>query len=234
MRGVACHASLALDDRMLIHEWSARFHVALGADRILISSQLDVVVLKCAVRVMAIAALDYTLVHLVMEGHIKRRLDLGVALEAKSRLADLQERCFRSRFVHTVATETTNARLGVRRPEEVGMGVGMAAHAGRIHFLRRELTQLNDLGGIATGIHMGLAGTMATLAGCARAAMLESQLGMRIVGHPGRFSGVASCTGIVADEVSRILYCLARKVLLRLGRRYAGTACGQNPGQCNR
>ena len=135
--------------------------------------------------------------------------------------------------MHAMAAKAAHVCLRMGRTEEVRVRAGVATQAGSIHFLWRHLIQATDLRNVATGINVRLAGAVATFAGCPRSTMLERELGMRIVGHPGRFGSVAKCTGIVADEVSRILHCLARQMFHRLGRRHAGTACGQNPGQCN-
>ena len=74
---------------MLINPRPARLGVALGADRILIRGRLQIVVPKSAVGVVAIGALDQALVHLVVEGHVERRLHVRVALEAERWLGAL-------------------------------------------------------------------------------------------------------------------------------------------------
>jgi hypothetical protein len=230
---VAGHASFGSYSSVLVDKGSARLCMALRADGILISRRLDVVVSECSMCVMAVAALHDAFIHLVVEGHVKCRLDLCMAPKAKSRLRSLQQGGFRSRGMDAVAAEAAYVCLGMGRAEKVRVGASVTTQAGRIHFLRRHLVQTPDLRNIATGINVSFAGAVATFAGRPCPTMLERELGMRIAGHPGRFGSVAKCTRIVADEVSRILHRLARQVLHRLGRRYAGTACGQNPGQCN-
>ncbi len=81
----------ALTAGVLIHKWPAVLHVALGADRVLIGRGLDVVVPEGAVNIMAVAALDQALIHLVMEGHVEERLHVVVALEAERGLRGLQQ-----------------------------------------------------------------------------------------------------------------------------------------------
>jgi len=75
---VARQASFRLDRGMLKHEGPAVLHVALGADRVQIGGGPDVVVAESAVDVVAVAALQQAFVHLVMEGHVERRLHVGV------------------------------------------------------------------------------------------------------------------------------------------------------------
>jgi hypothetical protein len=60
--------------------------MALGADRILICRGLQVIVAEGSMRVVTIAALHQTFIHLVVKRHIEKGLDIGVALEAESRL----------------------------------------------------------------------------------------------------------------------------------------------------
>jgi len=90
VRSVATKAPLGLDRGMLKDKRSACLRMALGADRILIGCGLEVVISKRAMRIVAIGALDQALVDLVVKGHIKARFDIGVALEAKGRLADFE------------------------------------------------------------------------------------------------------------------------------------------------
>jgi hypothetical protein len=91
MRRVAPQAPLRLDRGVLEDEWPARLRVALGADRILIGRGLQVVVPEGAVRIVAVAALHQAFIHLVVEGHIERRLHVGVALKAERGLRSLEQ-----------------------------------------------------------------------------------------------------------------------------------------------
>jgi hypothetical protein len=75
----------------------------------------------------------------------------------------------------------------------------MATEAGRIDLLGRQLVEADDLGDIATAIHVGLTWTVATLAGGASAAVLERQLGVRIVGQAIGYILVACGARIVAN-----------------------------------
>ena len=86
MRGVARHTRFGLDRGMLVNPRPTNVRVALGANLVLISRGPQVVVPEGTVHVMAVAALDQTLVHAMMERHAERWLDVTVALIAKRRL----------------------------------------------------------------------------------------------------------------------------------------------------
>ena len=169
MRSVATQASFRLDCRMLIDEGPTILHVALGAERILVGCGSDVVIAEGAVNVVAVAALHQALIHPVMEGHVERRLHIGVALEAKLRLRGLQQLRLRVSVMHAMAAGATDAGPGMRRALEVGMRARVAAQAGRIQVLRRKLAQLNDLGNVPAALYVGLARPVTALAGRARA-----------------------------------------------------------------
>lgn len=91
VRSVAGQAALGFDGSMLVHKWAANVSVALGADSILIFSGAQIVWSECAVHVVTIGALDQTLIHPVMDGHIELRLLVGVALIAESGLRGFQQ-----------------------------------------------------------------------------------------------------------------------------------------------
>ena len=91
MGGVASHASLTLYRGVLVNEWPALFCMALGANQVRVISGSQVALLKGAMHVVAIAALDEAFIHFVVSGHIKLRLDVGMALEAQSRLWCLEQ-----------------------------------------------------------------------------------------------------------------------------------------------
>jgi hypothetical protein len=117
----------------------------------------------------------------------------------------------------------------------------MATEAGRIDLLGRQLVEADDLGNIAPAIHVGLTWTVAALAGGARAAVLECQLRVRIVGQAVGYILVTRGACVVANIpiFARGLHRRSRRMLqslclgLRLGGRHAGTARGQNPDRRN-
>jgi len=184
LRPVGCmagQASLSPDGSVFVYERTAGLDMALGADGILVSSRLDVVVAECAVSVMAVTALDDAFIHLVVEGHVEGRLDVGMALEAEFRLRGDQKLGVRHRLVNAVATEAAYVCLGVRGTKEIRMSSCVAAEAGLGDLRGRELVEANDLGDIATTIDVRLAWAVAAFAGVAGASVLECQLGVRII-----------------------------------------------------
>ena len=68
MWGMAAQAALTLHSRMFKHKGSARLRMALTANSILVGCRPDVVVAEGSVDVVAVAALDQALIHLVVEG----------------------------------------------------------------------------------------------------------------------------------------------------------------------
>ena len=203
VRRVAAHAAFALHRRMLEHKRSARFGVALRADRILVSRRLEVVGPKCPMRVMAIAALHQAFIHLVMEGHVECRLHVGMALEAKLRLRRLQELRLGVAGMHTVAAGAAYAGFGVGRALEVRMRPRMAAQARLTHLRRCHLGELLDLGRIATTLDVSLPWTVAALAGRSRT-VRQLNLGMWVVGELLRHLGVAGLAGFRTNIVGGI------------------------------
>ena len=202
MRRVACHAAFRLDRSMLERERTTHVGVALGADHVLVSGGLEIVVPEGAVNVMAVAALDQSLVHLVVEGHAESRLHVGMALEAERGLSSLQQGLSSARM-HAVATDASDIGLGVRRTIEVGMHTRVAALAGGVHVLGRGLGGIEDLGGIAAAVDVQLAGPVTVFTGNASAAVLQGHFGMRIGGEPLGDLNVAGCAGIGTHIVPR-------------------------------
>ena len=113
MGSVAAHATFGLDCGVLVDKGPACFGMAFGADRILVSGGLQVVIPEGSVSVVAIAAFHCAFIHLVVEGHIERRLYIRVALEAKGRLRSLQQRFFLA-AVNVVAAQAAYIGLGMR------------------------------------------------------------------------------------------------------------------------
>ena len=198
VRCVATHASFRLDCGMLVHEWSACLGVALGANRILIRCGLEVVVPEGAVSIMAVAALDQTLIHLVVERHIECRLHVGVALEAERRLRSL-EQCILLAVVDVVATGAADVGLGVRRTVKVGMRASVALQAGRVHLFRGGLGRVEDLCHIAAAFDVCAARTVATFAIHTRHAVLVHKLGVRIAFEFLGYFFVARSANFTAD-----------------------------------
>ncbi len=161
-----------------------------------------------------------------MEGHVERRLHIGMALEAKLRLRGLQQLRLRVTVMNAVATGATDAGLGMRRAQEVGMRSRVAAQAGRIQVLRRKLAQLNDLGNVAAALYVGLARPVTALAGRARAIVPQRKLRVRVVAELLGHIGVAGGANVRTDKVGGIG---SRRVLRH--SRLLFCACGiEDPG----
>jgi len=177
---MACDAAFGFDDWMLKSKRPALFHVALGADQVHLRRRPEILLAECAVRIVAVGALDQSFFHFVMERHVELRLRIGVALEAELWLSDLQLLLLVLTSVNTVAANAAYVRLSMRRAQEIGVVALVAGEALLIHFLGRGLRGIEDLGNIPSAIHVGLAWSVTTLASDAGLAMRLSQLGVRI------------------------------------------------------
>src|SRR6202048_3702906 len=111
----------------------------------------------------------------------KSGLGVGMALIAEGRLLRLKHLRLGFKLVGAVATRATDQSLTVSGPLEVGMRANMARQALLLHLFRRCLRELKDIARDPAALNMGLTGSVATFACHALAAVLEGQLGMRIV-----------------------------------------------------
>jgi hypothetical protein len=139
--------------------------------------------LERAVRIVAIAALYQPLIHLVMERLSKCRLDIGVAAITELRLRRFEKALFAFRLVDTVAACAANLSLTMGRVCKIRMRASMAAQAFLIRRFGRRLGELEDFCNVAATVNVGLARTMAVLAGDAFIAMHERHAGVRVVGE---------------------------------------------------
>src|ERR1700691_2347501 len=163
VRSMASQTPLGLDRDVFKDERPARLGVALGADRVLVGRGLQVVGSEGAVHVVAIAARDQAFVHLVVEGHIERRLSVGVALEAKRRLRSLQQRFFLA-LMNAVAAGTADLRLGVGRAVKVRVRSRMTGQAHGVNLFGRVLRGIEYLARVAAACHVVGSWTVAALA----------------------------------------------------------------------
>jgi len=108
VRQMARLAALDLDGRMFVNKRSLLVRVALEADRILRRGCPHLLGFDCAVYVVAIAALNQTLVDTVVKRHFEFSFFIEVAAVAKFRLSFHQEELFRCRVVRGVAGDATN------------------------------------------------------------------------------------------------------------------------------
>jgi hypothetical protein len=75
---------------MLIDKWTGNLGMAFHTDRVSGNATVQLLLLKCSVRVMAIAATDQSFVHLVVEGLREGRLYIGMAGVAELGLRNLE------------------------------------------------------------------------------------------------------------------------------------------------
>jgi len=136
VRDVAGSAALNLYRRVLEYKWAMLVHVALEADRVLRGRQAHLLGQFGAVRIMAIAALDQTLVDAVVKGHGELRLLLEVAGVAKLRLRLGEQEFFCLGVVRRMAGDTAYLVLFVQRVAgfHVLRRAGMAGKAAIVDF----------------------------------------------------------------------------------------------------
>jgi hypothetical protein len=206
MRKMARGAALSFDRRVLVNEWSEGLDVALGADGILGRTHPKKVRLECAVRVVAVSALHQPFVDPVVEWLHKGSLSVRMALIAEVRLLRFKHFRLSFKLVDAVAARATDESFAMGGPLEVGVLTNVASQALRLHLFRRCLCELKDLAGNPAALNMGLPGSVAAFARHAFAAMLERQLGMRIVVETFHLRLMAHGAGFCSDKVCRIHY----------------------------
>jgi len=194
MRSVASHASFALDCGVFEYEGSARLGVTLGADRIHVGGGLNVIASECTVNIMAVAALQQSFIHLVMEGHGEGRLDVSVAAIAELGLRGLQQMLLNSGIMNAMAAAATHATLGV----------GRTAQTGRIDLLGRGLAELNDLGDVSAALNVLPPWPMTTLAGCARTVVHQREPRVWVAAKLFHFVGVTVGADLRADKIGGV------------------------------
>ena len=199
---VAGSAPLGLYNVMLIDKRARRLGMALDANSVLLGGRLEALLFEGAVRIVAVGALHQPLVHFVVEGHGELRLDVGVALVAERRLCSLQQRIFFA-GMNVMAADAAYVPLTMCRALEVGMLAVVAALAHTIHFIRRRLDRVKDLGGIAAAFNVRLAGSMACLAGDSGLAMLLGQFAVRIGTEPLRLRFMAAGANLRTHKIPR-------------------------------
>lgn len=119
VRQMACLASIDLYGRMLVHKRPLLVRVALEADRILRGGGLHLLGLDCAVRIVAVRALDQTFVHTMMERHVELRLLLQMTCVTKFRLRLDQQVFFFHCMVRGMARSAAHVISSVHRIDRV-------------------------------------------------------------------------------------------------------------------
>ena len=166
VRQMARLASINLYGSVLVDEWPLLVGVALEANRILGGGSAHLFGACCAVHVVAIAALDQSFIHPVMERHIKLSFLLKVAAVAQLWLG-LDEQEIRSfGMVRRMAGDATNAILLMFRVEGIHVlrAADMAVEAAGVDLLRGSGLKLENLRFVATAVDVGLAGSVASFA----------------------------------------------------------------------
>jgi len=153
---------------MLKDKWTGSLGVALGADRVLIGSRLQLLSFEGAMRIVTIAIAQQPLIDLVMEWLRERRLHLGVAGVAELRLRDFEQIGFALKGVWAVTVGAAHLgvamRVAMRGAFEVGMRSGVAGQTAGVHLLRRSLFKNEYFGLVAAAVDVIGAGPVATFA----------------------------------------------------------------------
>lgn len=136
-----------------------------------------------------------------------------------------------------MATGATDTCPGMRRAFKVRVRTGVATQASGIHLLGCEFAHLHNLGHVSTGLHVGLSGPVAALAGKACAAVHQGQRRVRIV---RKFSGdvamAESAALITGKAIVRGACLLGCRVQLIRGRRlgnYRNPASARQNQNCD-
>lgn len=159
---------------MLVHKRTRRLRVTLRADGILIGARLKQLGLECAVRIVAVSAIDQPFIHAMMKREIKCGFCICMALIADLRLLGFQQFRLRVKMMDAVAARAAYACRAMGRPLKVWMVADVTRQAFLVDLLWRCLRELKNLGWLSTAINMSLTGTVTVLAGHALGAMLQS------------------------------------------------------------
>jgi hypothetical protein len=138
-----------------------------------------------------------------MERLGKRRLNVCMALVAEGGLIRFEQGGLRFGLVDTVAAGAADESIAMGGPVKIRVIANMASQASLSNLFRGRCCESKDLGRIPAAIDMGLAGSVAALAGHSLAAVLKCQLGMRISGEALHLVLMAGGTGIGSDVVRR-------------------------------
>lgn len=175
-------ATFELHGRMLVDKRAQGLRMAFRANCVLIRARLEEFVLEGAMGIMAVAANQQALIHLVVKGLGEGGLNVGVAAIAEIRFGNLQ-RMFTLKRVAAMATDAAHARFAMSRSIEVGVRPQVTTEALFIDLFGGRLGEAKYLGHVATRLHMGLRWTVAALASNSFAAVHQCQLRMRIRGE---------------------------------------------------
>src|ERR1700733_1285532 len=130
--------------------------------------------------------------------------NVRMALIAEGRLLCFEHLRLRYKLVGAMAAGATDKSFAVGSPLEVRVIANVASHALLLHLFRRCLCELKDIARDPAALDMGFTGSVAAFACHAFAAMLERQLGMRIVVETFHLRLMAHGAGFCSDVVCRI------------------------------
>src|ERR1700723_1032049 len=172
---MARRTTLYLHRPMLKNKWPLLIRMAGKANNILRRRSPHLLRPRRPMRVMAIRALNQSLVHAMMKRHFKLRLLLQVARIAKLRLRLDQQKFLSLRVVHRMAGCAANIILPVQRIHRVhALGAArMAPQTAAINFLSRMILENKNLCDVPAASHVRPAGPMATLTTLFRRATLR-------------------------------------------------------------
>ena len=170
VRQMARLTAFDLDGRMFVNKRTLLVRVALEADRILRRGSSHLLRFDCAVRVVAIAALNQALVDAVVEGHFEFSFFIEMAAVTKFRLSLHQQELFCRCVVGGVAGDATNVvprMLGVDCVH-VLRAAGVAGQAALVDFLGGMILEDENLGFVAASGDVGGSRAVAAFASLMR------------------------------------------------------------------
>src|SRR5215831_6635585 len=181
MWSVASHTTLGLHCGMFKSEWARFVCMAVEAEGVLGCRSAELVSEEPAVWIMTVGAAYQALVHAMVEGLGKIRLNLQMTAITKLRLRRSQELVFHFGIVDGVAVNAPNIIFQVVRTQEVGMLFAelMAAQTTLGGFLARQTGEADDLGRIGR-FSVLFAGSMTRFASLPLRACVLGQIGLPV------------------------------------------------------
>ena len=138
---------------MLEHKRTLFVRVALEADGVLRGRSPHLMRFHCSMNVVAIAALDQSFIHAMMERHVELGFLLEMARVAELRLHFPQKEFFCLRMMRGMAGDAAHIIfrvLGINRIHVLGTA-GVASQAASVNFLCGCLPEEEQHGGIGRG-----------------------------------------------------------------------------------
>ncbi len=183
VRQMARLAALNLNGRMFVNKRTLLVRVAFEADRILRGGSPHLLRFDCAVYVVAIAALNQTLIDPVVKGHFEFSFLVEVAAVTKFRLSFHQQELFCGRVVWGMAGDATDViprMLGVDRVHML-RAAGVAGQAALVDLLGGMILEDEDLSFVAASGDVGSSRAVAAFASLMRwaAFCIERRLPVR-------------------------------------------------------